>query len=66
MTADQGKLIQISDIQTLMKDSHFACMCKLLGGVGVFADRCPRLVGALTNDERSWIIQITYCFLLAI
>lgn len=32
MTADQGKLIQISDIQTLMKDSHFVCMCKLLEG----------------------------------
>lgn len=63
MTVDQGKLIQISDIQTLMKDNHFVCMCKLLGGV--FADRCPRLVGTLTNDERSWIIQITYCFLLA-
>lgn len=28
-------------------------------------DRCPRLVGVLTNDERSWIIQITDCFLLA-
>lgn len=39
-------------------------MCKLLWGE-VFVDRCPRLVGVLTNDERSRIIHITDCFLLA-
>lgn len=31
----------------------------------MFADRCPRLVGVLTTDERSRIIQRTDCFLLA-
>ena len=41
------------------------CVCVCAASVWfAFADRCVRLVSVLADDERCWMIQITYGFLL--
>lgn len=70
MTGDQGEPIQISDIHKHWWKIAGLCVCTWARACfwvwcrECFADRCMRLVCVLTDDERCWMIRITYGFLL--